>query len=453
MTFLVPRERGDMSHNTITTDEHSVIDIDLNKVDLLLDVHEKPAFGKGILLSFQHVFAMFGATILVPLILGMPVSVALFASGIGTLIYQVATQFKVPVYLGSSFAYITAMATAIKGMGGDVSAAQTGIFFVGLIYVLIAGLVGLVGTSWIDKLLPPIVIGPMIIVIGLGLAGSAVINAGFVADSDWRHILVATVTFLIAAIINTSGRGFIKIIPFLVAIIGGYVVSAFLGLVDFTPIKEAAWFEIPQFYLPFKTGHFQTYKLYFGPEMLAILPIAVVTIAEHIGDHTVLGQITGRQYLKNPGLKYTLIGDGVATAVSALIGGPANTTYGENTGVIGMTRIASVSVIRNAALIAIAFSFFGKFTALISTIPNAVLGGMSILLYGVIASNGLKVLIESRVDFSQVRNLIIASAMLVLGLGSAVLELGSLTLSGTALSAIVGVILNLVLPSAHPKQD
>lgn len=449
----MPRERGDMSQNTITTDEHSVIDIDLNKVDLLLDVHEKPAFGKGILLSFQHVFAMFGATILVPLILGMPVSVALFASGIGTLIYQVATQFKVPVYLGSSFAYITAMATAIKGMGGDVSAAQTGIFFVGLIYVLIAGLVGLVGTSWIDKLLPPIVIGPMIIVIGLGLAGSAVTNAGFVADSDWRHILVATVTFLIAAIINTSGRGFIKIIPFLVAIIGGYVLSAFLGLVDFTPIKEAAWFEIPQFYLPFKTGHFQTYKLYFGPEMLAILPIAVVTIAEHIGDHTVLGQITGRQYLKNPGLKYTLIGDGVATAVSALIGGPANTTYGENTGVIGMTRIASVSVIRNAALIAIAFSFFGKFTALISTIPNAVLGGMSILLYGVIASNGLKVLIESRVDFSQVRNLIIASAMLVLGLGSAVLELGALTLSGTALSAIVGVILNLVLPSAHPKQD
>ncbi|AUW97331.1 uracil-xanthine permease family protein [Streptococcus pluranimalium] len=442
-----------MSQNTITTDEHSVIDVDLNKVDLLLDVHEKPAFGKGILLSFQHVFAMFGATILVPLILGMPVSVALFASGIGTLIYQVATQFKVPVYLGSSFAYITAMATAIKAMGGDVSAAQTGIFFVGLIYVLIAGLVGLVGTSWIDKLLPPIVIGPMIIVIGLGLAGSAVTNAGFVADSDWRHILVATVTFLIAAIINTSGRGFIKIIPFLVAIIGGYVLSAFLGLVDFTPIKEAAWFEIPQFYLPFKAGHFQTYKFYFGPEMLAILPIAVVTIAEHIGDHTVLGQITGRQYLKNPGLKYTLIGDGVATAVSALIGGPANTTYGENTGVIGMTRIASVSVIRNAALIAITFSFFGKFTALISTIPNAVLGGMSILLYGVIASNGLKVLIESRVDFSQVRNLIIASAMLVLGLGSAVLELGALTLSGTALSAIVGVILNLVLPSAHPKQE
>ncbi|MGT2832239.1 uracil-xanthine permease family protein [Streptococcus halotolerans] len=440
-----------MSHNHSVADDHSVIDVDLHKVDLLLDVNESPAFGKGLLLSFQHVFAMFGATILVPLILGMPVSVALFASGVGTLIYQVATQFKVPVYLGSSFAYITAMATAMKAMGGDISAAQTGVFFVGLIYVLIAGLVRLVGTSWIDKLLPPIVIGPMIIVIGLGLASSAVTNAGFVDDADWRHILVAFVTFLIAAFINTSGRGFIKIIPFLFAIIGGYILAALLGLVDFKPVTDAAWFEVPQFYLPFKTGVFKSYEMYFGPEMLAILPIAVVTIAEHIGDHTVLGQITGRQYLKEPGLKRTLVGDGVATAVSAFIGGPANTTYGENTGVIGMTRIASVSVIRNAALIAIAFSFFGKFTALISTIPNAVLGGMSILLYGVIASNGLKVLIERRVDFGQVRNLIIASAMLVLGLGGAVLDLGSLTLSGTALSAIVGVVLNLVLPAASKE--
>jgi uracil permease len=340
--------------------------------------------------------------------------VALFASGIGTLIYQVATQFKVPVYLGSSFAYISAMALAIKEMGGDVSAAQTGIFFVGLIYVLIAGLVKAIGTKWIDTLLPPVVIGPMIIVIGLGLANSAVTSAGFVADGDWKNVVVAIVTFLIAAFVNTKGKGFAKIVPFLIAIIGGYIVALLLGLVDFTPVLEAAWFELPGFYLPFKTGVFKSYNFYFGPEMVAILPIAVVTVAEHIGDHTVLSQICGRQFLKNPGLSRTLIGDGVATAVSALIGGPANTTYGENTGVIGMTRIASVSVIRNAALIAIAFSFLGKFTALISTIPSAVLGGMSILLYGVIASNGLKVLIESRVDFGQVRNLIVASSMLVL---------------------------------------
>lgn len=419
------------------------------KANLLFDVHEKPAPFQGILLSFQHVFAMFGATILVPLILGMPVSVALFASGIGTLIYQVATQFKVPVYLGSSFAYISAMALAIKEMGGDVSAAQTGIFFVGLIYVLIAGLVKAIGTKWIDTLLPPVVIGPMIIVIGLGLANSAVTSAGFVADGDWKNVVVAIVTFLIAAFVNTKGRGFAKIVPFLIAIIGGYIVALLLGLVDITPVLEAAWFELPGFYLPFETGVFKSYNFYFGPEMVAILPIAVVTVAEHIGDHTVLSQICGRQFLKNPGLSRTLIGDGVATAVSALIGGPANTTYGENTGVIGMTRIASVSVIRNAALIAIAFSFLGKFTALISTIPGAVLGGMSILLYGVIASNGLKVLIESRVDFGQVRNLIVASSMLVLGLGGAVLNIGAITLSGTALSAIVGTILNLILPKAE----
>ena len=416
-------------------------------VDLLLDVDQRPSAGKGILLSFQHVFAMFGATILVPLILGMPVSVALFASGVGTLIYMISTGFRVPVYLGSSFAFITAMSLAMKEMGGDVSAAQTGVILTGLVYVLVAAGVRFAGTKWIDKLLPPIIIGPMIIVIGLGLAGSAVTNAGLVADGNWKNALVAVVTFLIAAFINTKGKGFLRIIPFLFAIIGGYLFALTLGLVDFTPVLKANWFEIPGFYLPFSTGGaFKEYSLYFGPETIAILPIAIVTISEHIGDHTVLGQICGRQFLKEPGLHRTLLGDGIATSVSAFLGGPANTTYGENTGVIGMTRIASVSVIRNAALIAIALSFLGKFTALISTIPNAVLGGMSILLYGVIASNGLKVLIKERVDFAQMRNLIIASAMLVLGLGGAILKLGPVTLSGTALSAMTGIILNLILP-------
>ena len=416
-------------------------------VDLLLDVDQRPSAGKGILLSFQHVFAMFGATILVPLILGMPVSVALFASGVGTLIYMISTGFKVPVYLGSSFAFITAMSLAMKEMGGDVSAAQTGVILTGLVYVLVAAGVRFAGTKWIDKLLPPIIIGPMIIVIGLGLAGSAVTNAGLVADGNWKNALVAVVTFLIAAFINTKGKGFLRIIPFLFAIIGGYLFALTLGLVDFTPVLKANWFEIPGFYLPFSTGGaFKEYNLYFGPETIAILPIAIVTISEHIGDHTVLGQICGRQFLKEPGLHRTLLGDGIATSVSAFLGGPANTTYGENTGVIGMTRIASVSVIRNAAFIAIALSFLGKFTALISTIPSAVLGGMSILLYGVIASNGLKVLIKERVDFGQMRNLIIASAMLVLGLGGAILKLGPVTLSGTALSAMTGIILNLILP-------
>ncbi|MGT2756495.1 uracil-xanthine permease family protein [Streptococcus ovuberis] len=425
-----------------------------SRVNLLLDVDQTPPLAKGLLLSLQHVFAMFGATILVPLILGMPVSVALFASGIGTLIYMVATQFKVPVYLGSSFAYISAMAFAIEQMGGDVKAAQTGVVLVGLIYVLVAALVKLLGTAWIDRLLPPIVIGPMIMVIGLGLAGSAVTNAGFVADGDIKNIVVAIVTFLITAFINTKAKGFLKIIPFLFGIIGGYIVAIFCGLVDFQPVLDAKWLELPGFYLPFETGGlFKTYDLYFGPETWAILPVAVVTIAEHIGDHTVLSEICGRPFLKTPGLHRTLVGDGVATAVSAFIGGPANTTYGENTGVIGMTRIASVSIIRNAAVIAIGLSFLGKFTALISTIPTAVLGGMAILLYGVIASNGLKVMIEKRVDFRQVRNLIIASSMLVLGLGGAVLEIGAVTLSGTALSAIAGILLNLILPKEEVFDD
>ena len=428
------------------------MELQTSKVNLLLDVDQNPPLAKGLLLSLQHVFAMFGATILVPLILGMPVSVALFASGLGTLIYMVATQFKVPVYLGSSFAFISAMAFAMKQMNGDVSAAQSGVVLVGLVYVVVALAVKLIGTKWIDRLLPPIVIGPMIMVIGLGLANSAVTNAGFIKDGTVQQITVAIVTFLITAFINTKAKGFLKIIPFLFGIIGGYIVAVLFGLVDFTPVLEADWIAIPQLYLPFSTnGFFKEYHWYFGPETWAILPVAVVTIAEHIGDHTVLSQICGREFLKTPGLHRTLIGDGVATAVSAFMGGPANTTYGENTGVVGMTRIASVSVIRNAALFAIGLSFLGKFTALISTIPNAVLGGMSIMLYGVIASNGLKVLIEKQVDFREVRNLIIASSMLVLGLGGAILELGPVTLSGTALCALAGVILNLVLPYENRK--
>ena len=428
------------------------MELQTSKVNLLLDVDQNPPFAKGLLLSLQHVFAMFGATILVPLILGMPVSVALFASGLGTLIYMVATQFKVPVYLGSSFAFISAMAFAMKQMNGDVSAAQSGVVLVGLVYVVVALAVRLIGTKWIDRLLPPIVIGPMIMVIGLGLANSAVTNAGFIKDGTIQQISVAVITFLITAFINTKAKGFLKIIPFLFGIIGGYIAAVVFGLVDFTPVLKADWVAIPQLYLPFSTnGFFKEYHWYFGPETWAILPVAVVTIAEHIGDHTVLSQICGRQFLKNPGLHRTLIGDGIATSVSAFMGGPANTTYGENTGVVGMTRIASVSVIRNAALFAIGLSFLGKFTALISTIPNAVLGGMSIMLYGVIASNGLKVLIEKQVDFREVRNLIIASSMLVLGLGGAILELGPVTLSGTALCALAGVILNLVLPYENRK--
>lgn len=417
------------------------------KHDLLYDVHEKPPGPKWAILSFQHVFAMFGATILVPILTGLPISVALFASGVGTLIYIAATKAKVPVYLGSSFAYITAVIIAKEALGGDVAAAQTGLVLVGLVYVAVAMAIKAIGKAWIDKLLPPIVIGPMIIIIGLGLAGVAVGSAGFTTGGDWRVMVTAILTFAITATIMSVAKGFLKIIPFVVGIASGYAIAFGLGLVDFSPVASAPLFALPEFILPFQVGNFASYSFYFGVETWVIVPIALVTISEHIGDHTVLGKITNRNFLKDPGLDNTLIGDGLATAFSALIGGPANTTYGENTAVVGLTKVASVWVVGGAALLAIAISFIGTLSALISTIPTAVLGGVSILLYGFIASNGLRVLIDEKIDFSKQRNVIIAATMLVLGLGGAAFQLvGLATLSGTALAAIVGVVLNLVLP-------
>ncbi len=419
-----------------------------SKINLTLGIDEKPAPQSWLLLSFQHVFAMFGATILVPFLTGLPVSVALFASGLGTLVYMLLTNFKVPVYLGSSFAYIAAVNFAISSLGGDISAAQTGLMLIGVIYCLVSVMIKLIGTGWLEKILPPIVIGPMIAVIGLGLASNAVANAGFVQGGDIKVMAVAIITFVATALIQTRGKGFFKIIPFLCGMVIGYIAAVSFGLVDFTSVIEAKWFAVPEFYLPFKTGGmFGEYSLYFGPETWAIVPIALVTISEHIGDHTVLGKICGKDFLKDPGLNRTLLGDGVATFLSAFLGGPANTTYGENTGVIGLTGVASVYVTGGAACIAILLSFCGKISALISTIPNAVLGGMCIILYGVIASNGLRVLVDAHVDYSKSRNIIITSAMLVIGLGGAVFSLGSVaTLSGTALAAIVGILLNLVLP-------
>lgn len=421
--------------------------------NLLYDVHEKPPIGRGLLLSFQHIFAMFGATILVPIVVGLPVSVALFCSGIGTIIYLLCTGFQVPVYLGSSFAYIASMKYAIEALGGDVSASQTGIILIGLTYILVAMLLKVAGTKWLDKLLPPIVIGPMIIVIGLGLSSTAVSQAGFVEGGDPRHMIVAAISFLITAFISTKAQGVFKIIPFLFGIIGGYVVSMIFGVVDYRIITDAmkeGFFSLPDFYLPFKTGIFNEYHLYFGPEALAILPVAIVTIAEHVGDHTILGKICGKNFLQTPGLSRTLFGDGLATSVSAFLGGPANTTYGENTGVITLTKVASTSVIFGAAVIAVILSFITPVQAVIMSIPAPVLGGMSLLLYGVIASNGLRVLIDNQVDFNEQRNLVIAAVMMVIGLGGAVVPLTELAnLSGTALAAVVGVVLNLILPKSE----
>lgn len=423
----------------------------MSEKNLIIDVQEKPKPAQWLFLSIQHVFAMFGATVLVPMLTGMPVSVALFASGIGTLIYIVCTKAKVPVYLGSSFAYISAVIYAKEALGGSLDAAQTGLILVGLIYVVVALIIKATGKDWIEKLLPPIVIGPMIAIIGLGLAVTAVSQAGLDGTGDIKAVIVATSTFIITALISVYGKGFMKIIPFLFGIVGGYIIALALGIVDFTPvisvIESGKIFVLPEFALPFKLGNFASYNFYFGPETWAMLPLAFVTISEHIGDHTVLGKICGRDFIKDPGLDRTLIGDGIATSVSALLGGPANTTYGENTGVVGMTKVGSVYVIGGAAVIAVLMSFFAPLNALISTIPNPVLGGMSILLFGVIASNGLRVMVDAKTDFSLQRNLIIASAMLVIGLGGAVLQITDLvSLQGMALAAIVGIILNKILP-------
>ena len=330
---------------------------------------------------------------------------------------------------------------------------MTGIMTVGLIYVVFAIIIRLIGKNWINKLLPPIVIGPMIMIIGLGLAPSAVGQIGIDGSTalQWQPILVAAITFITTAIVAVAGKGFFKIIPFLVGIVVGYIASIAVGLVDFTPVAEAAIVGVPHFVIPF---------LHYTPSFGAILtiaPIALVTMAEHIGDHTALSAIIDKDLLKDPGLDKTLLGDGIATFVAGLIGGPANTTYGENTSVVGMTRVASVWVIGLAAIIAIVLGFCSKFTALISTIPNAVLGGVSLLLYGFIAVNGLKVLVQNQIDFSKNKNVIVASAMLVLGLGGAAISIVSgdlaVTISGMSLAAIIGIILNLCLPEEKENKE
>ena len=444
----------------------------MSNKNLILDYNEKPSkISQWFFLSFQHIFAMFSATVLVPLLTGLPISTALFASGFGTLIYILCTKGKVPIYLGSSFAYITYIgAAAAKNNFGIITSygpALTGLVAVGVIYVIVALIIKYVGVNWLNKLLPPVVIGPMIMVIGLGLSSSAVNNTGIVAGGDWRAIVVAIATLILIAFLSIKGKGFIKIIPFLLGIIGGYVLAICLNwigdkpLINFEPLVEvikdpAQWFTLPKFiFLGWKDAELgagvSMAKVSFGA-VLTVIPLAFATICEHIGDHKVLGKITNRDYISEPGLHRTLMGDGIATAFAGLIGGPANTSYGENTSVVGMTKIGSVWVTGGAAVIAIALSFFNVFTTFIATIPNAVMGGVCLILYGFIAANGLKVIIDSKVDMSKTRNLIIVSVMLVIGLGGAAIKLtDAASLSGMALAMIFGVILNLILPKEQEE--
>ena len=414
------------------------------------DINEMPPVKQSIILAFQHLFAMFGATILVPILVNtaagkevLTIPVALVTSGIGTLIYILCTKGKSPVYLGSSFAFIIPIAAAYTKAG--LNGAMTGIMAVGFIYVIVAIIIKFVGKDWLDKLLPPVVIGPMIMIIGLGLAPSAISQIGLASGStlDWKVLVVALVSFLVTALVMTRAKGFLKIIPFLIGIITGYIVAVCLGMIEFKPVAEASWFSLPKFKVMFLD-----YGLDFTA-LITIAPIALVTLCEHIGDHTSLSNIIGRNLLKEPGLDRTLLGDGLATFVAGFLGGPANTTYGENTSVVGMTRVASVKVIGLAAIFAIILGFLGKFTSVVSTIPNAVLGGVSLLLYGFIAVNGLKVLIKNQVNFEDPKNIIVASSMFVLGLGGAAVSIVSgdlsLSISGMSLAAIVGIILNGIL--------
>lgn len=440
---------------------------------ILMDVHEKPKLFQWILLSFQHLFAMFGATILVPILTGMSPAVALLTSGIGTLAYLIVTRGKIPAYLGSSFAFIVPIITVSQG-GKHLGEAMFGCFLVGIAYGVVALLVYRYGIKWLDTLLPPVVIGSVVIVIGLGLASVAVDMASMKdvvqkmpqTAAEWTNLqgeiknvdpdagtvtlhvyslenfAVALATLAIAIIASLFFRGFLNIIPILIGIIGGYLVALAVGMVDFTPVHEAKWIAVPELTTPKVSWH----------AAFVILPATLVVLAEHIGHLVVTGNIMNRDLAKDPGLHRSLLGDGIATSLAALLGGPPATTYGENIGVMAITRIFSVWVIGGAAVLAMSFAFIGKLSALIQTIPSPVMGGVSILLFGIIASAGLRMLIEHKVDFSNRRNLVIAAVVLVIGIGGAVLKFVNihLELEGMALATVVGILLNAILPK---KED
>lgn len=418
-------------------------------VQPVLDVNERPKAGQWAFLSLQHLFAMFGATVLVPFLTGLPVSSALLASGIGTLFYILITKGKIPAYLGSSFAFITPIITGLSTNSlGDMLVA---LFMSGVMYVIIGIAIKLSGINWLMHLLPPVVVGPVIMVIGLSLAPTAVNmamfeNAGDMKGYNLSYIAVAGITLLVTLIIQGFAKGFFSLIPVLIGIVVGYITAIIFGIVDFKPVEKAAWFQFPDIYLPFADYH---PSIHLGL-ITIMLPIVFVTVSEHIGHQMVINKIVGRNFFEDPGLHRSIIGDGVSTMFSSIIGGPPSTTYGENIGVLAITKIYSIYVIGGAAVFAIMLGFVGKFTALISSIPTPVMGGVSILLFGTIAASGLRMLVESQVDFAQNRNLVIASVILVIGIGNMMLNLSDLgvklTIEGMALSATAGILLNLLLP-------
>ena len=411
--------------------------------DVVLDVDEKPSPGQWVGLSLQHMFSMFGSTVLVPILVGLNPGIALFSSGVGTLIYLLITKHKIPAYMGSSFSFVVPMMALMKSTGYPGIAQGT--IAVGCVYLIVALIVSQIGSAWIDKVLPPIVVGPIVVVIGLSLAGTAAKDAtinSVTGHYDLKFFAVAMLTMILTIAFNMDFKGFLGLIPILMGIVFGYLIACLFGIVDFTPVMRAHWFSLPDFQVPFVTYHPQ---LYWGA-ILSMAPIAFVTMTEHLGHIMVLNELTERNYFKDPGLNHTLAGDGTASIIAGFVGGPPVTSYGENIGVLAITRVHSVYVIAGAALFAVFFSFIGKLSALIETIPSPVIGGISFLLFGVIASSGLRVMIENQIDFNAKRNLMISSVILVIGIGNAYLQLGKYQFSGLAVAAVLGIILNLILP-------
>ncbi len=421
----------------------------MKKQQPTIEINEIPRLDKWLVLSIQHLFAMFGATILVPMLVGLSPAVALVSSGLGTLAYLLVTKGQIPAFLGSSFAFIMPLIAAIS-IGGP-EGAMIGSFFAGLIYGIVALIIKGIGVNWLMNLLPPIVVGPVIMVIGLGLAGVAIdmaMNDPKTEVYSGIHFTVALVTLLITIVATAFFKGFFGLIPILIGIVGGYTFAYTQGLVDFTAVREASWIEVPNFLIPFAT---YTPQLHWEI-VLILVPIAVVTLSEHIGDQMVLSKVTEKNFIRKPGLHRSIMGDGVATLLSSFLGGPPNTTYGENIGVVALTRVFSVFVIGGAAVVAIIFGFIGKVSALITTIPTAVMGGVSILLFGIIASSGLRMMIENKVELGSKRNLIISSVILVIGIGGAFIQVTeTIQIAGMALATVIGIVLNLVLPGREKQ--
>ncbi|NCC90779.1 MAG: uracil permease [Spirochaetia bacterium] len=409
---------------------------------------DKPPMGQWIPLSIQHVFAMFGATILVPILTGLSPSTALFTAGTGTLLYILITGAKVPAFLGSSFAFIPALIAISAAYG--LPYAMGGAFVSGLFYTLVAFIIKKSGYNWLNKALPPVVIGSVIVVIGLNLAPTAIGMAMNDANGNYSlyFLMIATVTLALTIIANIFSKGFFSIIPILLGLLGGYFFALIMGLlfpqyalINFQAVKDAAWFGLPTFALP---------KFNLVASITFII-VSLATICEHLGDTLTISKVVGKDFYKDPGLHKTIAGDGLATLWASFWGGPPNTTYGENIGVLALTRVYSVYVTGGAAVVAVFLSFFPKFGALIQTIPTPVLGGISMLLFGTIASSGLRTLVDSGVNYEDKRNLTISSVILVLGIGGGTLSfmIGkdlTFTLAGVALATLVGILLNLVLP-------